>query len=224
MILIAPSHYNKNTLITFSHISSYYSDAFFFLPQEIVNTVDNWFIKNKMFVKNLNSSKCKIMSICNGHFNNPIAPISLNNQVLESVDTYKYLDIELNSQLNWDKQWANVKSNTRSLCFLLKKLRRLCFKESILKTIYKSLGLSHFIYSAPLLVSTSKSAKSEISSFHRKIERIIGTKSLMIHEIHLLMDNANRKLTVINIQFLIHIPTSTNNYPYSNQNSMITST
>ena len=86
----------------------------------------------------------RIYCNCNCHFDNPIAPISLHKQVLELADTYKYLGIRLNSQLNWDKQWVNVRSKIRSLTFLLKKLKRLGFKEFILKTIYQSLGLSHF--------------------------------------------------------------------------------
>ena len=81
-----------------------YSDALSFLPQEIVNVVDNSCIKNKM---RLNSSKCKTMSICNGHFNNPIAPILLHNQVLESVDTYKYLGI-IHSYLIFYGYWVWV--------------------------------------------------------------------------------------------------------------------
>ena len=76
-------------------------------PQNIVDAVNNWCVKNKM---RLNTTKCKIVIVCNGSVANPPAPIHLNGDVLEYVYLYKYLGVDLNGQLNWNQQWKRVLS------------------------------------------------------------------------------------------------------------------
>ena len=56
------------------------------------------------------------------------------------------------------------------------------------------IGLSHFTYSAPILASISKSSKTEITSFHHRILRIIGIPVAEFEDIHDIIDENNRKL------------------------------
>ena len=60
------------------------------IPQNIVNAVNKWCTINKM---RLNTTKCKMMVMCNGTVANPPTPIHLNGEVLEPVYSYKYLGL-----------------------------------------------------------------------------------------------------------------------------------
>jgi len=166
------------------------------LPQQVADAVHKWCIEKKM---RLNVDKCKMMLFCNGSTASPPAPIYISNVPLEPVSSYKYLGVEINSRLDWDAQWQKVRSKTKCLPFLLKRLKRLGYKQSILVAVYRSLGLSHFAYSAPLLTSVSIRARQEIESFQRRMYRIINitpdaTLKLNLPDIPTVIDTTCRKL------------------------------
>ena len=100
--------------------------------------------------------------------------IKLNDTPLEQVTLYKYLGIELNIVLNWDSQWQRVQKLISSTPYLIKQLKHFGFKEEILITVYRSLAISHFTYSAPILTSTSVKIKEEFKQYQNRILRIIG--------------------------------------------------
>ena len=75
----------------------------------------------------------------------------------------------------------------------LKKLKLLGFSRHILENVYRSLGLNHLTYSAPIISSVNKSTKAEISSFHRRILRIIDIRGNEFENIHEIMDENNRR-------------------------------
>ena len=165
------------------------------LPQKIADGVNNWCIDNKM---RLNTKKCKVMSI-----NCPSPPaITLNNQVLEVVATYKYLGIEISEKLNWDLQWQRVMKQIRCVPYLVKQLKRAGFQEAILISVYRSLAISHITYSAAILTSASTSTKTEIEYFQNRILKIIritppnAIKKYNIVSIPDLIDNTCLKLLV----------------------------
>jgi plasmid maintenance system killer protein len=121
----------------------------------------------------LNTNKCKVMHVTNDQDN--IAPIIiLNGTELEVVNSYKYLGVEINTELNWNQQWLRVKSLIRSVPFLIKQLKRTGFNKKILVNVYRSLVLSHFDYSSPLLASAAGADKHEMQAFQNRIFRIIG--------------------------------------------------
>jgi len=140
------------------------------LPHFIADGVERWCAANKM---RLNTGKCKSFNILPS---NAILPpvICLNRVSVEQVTSYIYLGVELNSDLNWDTQWTKVQTIISSVPYLLKRLRHLGFSTSVLTNVYRSYALSHFIYSAPLLTSASKSIKSQMSAFQNRMLRIIG--------------------------------------------------
>jgi hypothetical protein len=123
----------------------------------------------------LNINKCKIMIINNGRqMNQP--NIVIENQALEIVPTYKYLGITLNNKLEWDKQWNSISTKINTVPYLVKRLKYLGFRKSILLTVYNSYALSHIRYSAPLLTNCSTSIIRELESFNKRILRIIGVQ------------------------------------------------
>jgi ribosomal protein L37AE/L43A len=121
----------------------------------------------------LNTKKCKVLFIP-GKDKESAPTITLNNEQLETVDSYKYLGIELNIHLDPNQQWQRVYSLISSYPHLVKQLKRCGFKEDILITSYKSLVLSHFSYSSTVLDSCTVETKLEMSSFQNRVLRIIN--------------------------------------------------
>ena len=102
--------------------------------------------------------------------------IIIENQPLEIVPTYKYLGINLNNKLEWDKQWNSISAKINTVSYLVKRLKHLGFRKNILLTVYNSYALSHIRYSAPLLSNCSASITRELESFNKRILRIIGVQ------------------------------------------------
>jgi hypothetical protein len=94
------------------------------------------------------------------------------------VDTLILIFHRLKKSL-MDLQWDRVKKMLSSLPYLIKQLKRIGFKQEILLNIYRTHGLSHFIYSAPMLCSCSDLAKSEMESFQRRILKIINLDQVL---------------------------------------------
>ena len=117
------------------------------LPQKTIEAINSWCTVNGM---RLNTTKCKVMTIGNGTIINPMPSLYLNDHALESVNTYKYLGIEINAQLEWDRQWQLVQRKTSTVPYLIKRLKHLGFRQEILVNVYRSHALSHFAYSASL--------------------------------------------------------------------------
>lgn len=104
----------------------------------------------------------------------PQPQITLENNPLELVHTYKYLGININDKLDWDDQWLRVQKQTQSIPYLIKTMNRLGFNEKTLVNTYRSLALSHFIYSAPLLSFSNSKVRSEMTSLQNRVLRIIN--------------------------------------------------
>ena len=124
----------------------------------------------------LNTKKCKTMAN-RATDEAPVPKITLDGQELEEVDEYKYLGIVLNNQLKWDKQWDRVKGQIRAAPYVVKALKRHGFRKEVLVNVYRSIALSHVVYSAPLLLSASAKTQTEMSSYEKRMLKIIGTSS-----------------------------------------------
>jgi hypothetical protein len=105
--------------------------------------------------------------------NEPPPKLLLEGNILEVVNSYKYLGVELNSQLDSNQQCTRVYSLINSVPFLIKQLKRSGLEEKILVKTYKSLVLSHFNYSTTVLVAASEIAEHEMQVFQNRILRIM---------------------------------------------------
>ncbi len=139
-------------------------------PQQIADGVEKWCQDNNM---RLNEKKCKVIFIKNSASDS--APVTtLGGEALEIVNSYKYLGVDINDQLDWTQQWTRIQRKIVSIPYLLKQLRFDGFKEEILVTVYRSCALSHIVYSSPALISTSAAIKDEMERYQRRALRIIG--------------------------------------------------
>ena len=87
----------------------------------------------------LNITKCKVLHIGDKQK----ATVKIDGTTLEIVEQYKYLEIMVNSRLNWEKQWYKVQKTISSVPYLLFILKRDGFREEILVNVYRSYALSH---------------------------------------------------------------------------------
>ena len=140
------------------------------LPQEMIDGVDNWCSDNKM---KLNSKKCKAVFTPGSDADKP-PKLYLNGELLEIVDSYRYLGIDINNKLDWNQQWERILKSTSSVPFLIKQLKKLGFKKEILVTVFKSLFISHLDYNSPILISASCEIKAHINSVQNRIVKIAG--------------------------------------------------
>ena len=138
------------------------------LPQAIVKGVQDWCTANKM---RLNTTKCKLLSF---GISDPRPQINLNGTPLDFVDSYKYLGIELNTRLDPSQQWQRVSTLVSSLPYLFKKLKCTGWTKPMLLNAYRAYGLSHFTYSAVVLMSCTMIDKAEMTRFQNRILKIIG--------------------------------------------------
>ena len=120
------------------------------LPQHIhiVDGVQSWCLDNKM---RLNTSKRKVLFIPSPTEKTPQS-ITLNNEALEVVKSYKYLGVYLNKHLDCSQQWEHVQQQTNSIPHLIKQLKRQRF------ILITNLALNKFLYNI-----------SSLSTFHSNL-------------------------------------------------------
>ena len=106
----------------------------------------------------------------------PLKTTQLDGHDLDEVSSYKYLGININSELNWSQQWDLVYEKIRSAPYLLRQLRQAGFRKSILINVHRSYVLSHFAYSAPALTSATNKMLQEMEAFQRRCFKAIGIK------------------------------------------------
>ena len=80
-------------------------------------------------------------------------------------------------------QWDRVSARVNSLPYLLKQLKLVGWSTSMLISAYRAHGLSHFVYSAPVLTSCTDRAKGEMASFQRKALQAIGINESNTHDL-----------------------------------------
>ena len=121
----------------------------------------------------LNDSKCKVLYIDNDPSAAP-PHVTLNNKQLEVVDNYKYLGININTQLDPTDQWQRVQKRIGPAQYLLKQLKLDGFKEEILVTVFRSHLLSHISYGSPIFIAATANIMSDMQRAQTRALRIIG--------------------------------------------------
>ncbi len=117
----------------------------------------------------LNIGKCKMLAV------NIVPPVvTINGVALDPVITYKYLGVDLNTQLDPSEQWQRVYTKLAAVPFVLKELKLTGFTTSQLVNFYRAYALAHFDYSAVILTSCTETVKKEMASYQSNALNIIG--------------------------------------------------
>ena len=105
--------------------------------------------------------------------NEQLPMLTLSNAQLEMVSSYKFLDVDLNNELDSFMQWSRVSGLIKPNIYLLKQLKSSGLEERILVNLFKSLVLSHIRYSSVILDSCTTATKNDIQVIQNRMLRII---------------------------------------------------
>jgi pterin-4a-carbinolamine dehydratase len=142
------------------------------LTQQAADGILKWCETNRM---RLNKNKCQELIVPATASQTPTTtPIQLDDSPIQLVTSYKYLGVQLNSDLEWRQHWEYILPKINSIPYLLRKLRQKGFREEVLVNIYRSLALSHFNYSAPILTTANQNIQKEMEAYQRRALKAIG--------------------------------------------------
>ena len=98
--------------------------------------------------------------------------IIVNGKIIENIEKYKYLGVQINKDLNWDEHWHTISQRFNSTLYLIKTLKNLFLPTEILITVQKlSTKSNNFKCNNTLLNNTRSQRRNgkslkEISSSH----------------------------------------------------------
>lgn len=110
-------------------------------------TLSEWFTANKLMM-NLKKTKCMIIHR-QQHTKRFTLNISLNNERIEQVNSFEYLGLILQENLNWDLHVKKVESKVSRMTGVLHRLGNSVYKSTLI-SIYYSHVYSHLIFMAPI--------------------------------------------------------------------------
>jgi hypothetical protein len=140
-----------------------------------ISYVNNWCKNNYL---DLNVRKTKDM-IFDFRRNRPhTTNVRIDNSDVETVKTYKYLGVHIESNMKWDTHInVQIKKAGRRL-YHLRCLRKLCVQMSLMCMCYNSLVSSVLLYAASAWFERCcECLRKEVHKVRKKAGRIIGDKS-----------------------------------------------
>ena len=142
---------NGGSLVIFAddlllHKVIYCADDFLAL-QEDVDSLANWITVHHL---TLNVRKCKSLLISRKHSHLSGESVTVFGQVLEKVESYKYLGVLINSTLTWSDHISRVCSKARQQLGLLYRQFYGDSNTSTLKALYVTQVRPHLEYAIPV--------------------------------------------------------------------------
>lgn len=142
----------------------------------IINELGNitlWLKLNKL---SLNVSKTKAILFHNVRKNVVQPKISINETLIEFVETFDYLGITLDKNVNWRAHIQKIRSKLSKVAGIMSKMKNI-LPENILRTLYNSLYLPHLNYG----ILCWKSKVNELVKLQKKAVRIISKEKYNAH-------------------------------------------
>ena len=146
----------------------------------------NWCNTNKLTI---NTKKTKLM-VFGSRYNikntTKDLDISINNEILQSVPTYKYLGISLDQTLSYNYHLKNVVNSISHKLYVFSKIRRF-FNIKSATTVYKTMILPYFDYGDAILMFSNGKLLRKLDRLHFRGLRIITKADNNISESELLI-------------------------------------
>jgi Reverse transcriptase (RNA-dependent DNA polymerase)/Domain of unknown function (DUF1891) len=139
--------------------------------QSVVDTLANW---SRMNFMNLNIAKTKEMLI--GAINkNPPGLLSINNQEIDRVTSFKLLGVIVTNTLDWNENITKICSKASTRLHFLKMLKRAGMSQNELVCYYRTVVRPVMEYSCSLWQSNiTEEQTHRLDSIQRRAEHIIG--------------------------------------------------
>ena len=118
----------------------------YMILQNDINALSNWVSRNNL---TLNPNKCKYLVISKLRKHSVEVPIlTLNNEVLEKVSSFKYLGVNITDDLSWANHTSVIASKARRILGLLYRHFSSWSPPEALLQLYKSLVRPHLEYAS----------------------------------------------------------------------------
>ena len=144
------------------------NSSFSLLESEVNSELDkvaNWLISNKL---TLNINKSKYMIISRKHLI-PSLSVEIKSTQLEKCNSYKYLGIIIDKDLNWKEHIQYLTTKVLKACGAIAKLRH-CVCVETLKNVYYSIVYSYIRYG---FIIWGNSSSSALASLHTAINKVL---------------------------------------------------
>ena len=131
--------------------------------------VSIWLASNKL---TLNTDKSKYMLVSNKRDSITNMHVTVNDAVLKSCDSYKYLGVYFDKNLDWSPHIQYISKKISKACGALAKLRH-CVSLDIRKNVYHALVYSYLRYGIVAWGGASQSVLEPLQILTNKIIRIM---------------------------------------------------
>ena len=123
------------------------NDLFTSLHNNIVILID-WCNANKLSI-NLMKTKYMLFQIRNKINNSDIPTITINNTIIERVNSFSFLGVKLSESLNWHEHATHVAKKLKQNLYLLNNIKDIIPKTKLIELYYAHI-YSHIIYASHL--------------------------------------------------------------------------
>ncbi|TWW67512.1 RNA-directed DNA polymerase from mobile element jockey [Takifugu flavidus] len=112
--------------------------------RELIQGFVDWSLRNNL---QINAGKTKELVVDFRRRNNPLpAPVNIRGTDVDVVESYKYLGVHLNNNLDWTHNTDALVKKGNSRLFLLRRLRSFGVQGPLLRTFYDSVVGSAIFY------------------------------------------------------------------------------
>ena len=167
---MTPNMYADDTCVTIA--SDNLDDLITNVKNELEN-ISNWMRIKKL---SLNASTSEFMVI--GHRRKlnrvgiELSNLVLNDAVINRVEKIKYLGINIDESLNWEKQYKTVKNKLKGGISSLRKLKDI-LPQRKLEQVYKALFESHLRYGDIVWNALSNTKLSKLQRLQIRAKKLI---------------------------------------------------
>ena len=133
----------------------------------------HWCDKNNLL---LNASKTKEVIVDFRRKNiSPISPLYINGEIIESVDSYKFLGTIISNELKWDENVDKIVKKANQRLFFLRQLKKFGMKKQILLQFYRSVVESILTFSIVVWYgSITGNQKTKLERVVKSASKIVG--------------------------------------------------
>ena len=139
--------------------------------QADLNSINKWYYNNRL---RINARKSNVMLLTSNMRNNNdlILKVFLNNEIIEQVQSIRYLGIVIDHKLLWD---AHIKFLIRSLSYKIYTLRKISkfMSTDILNKVYKFTLQPIFDYSCSVWGNCSLHHRNTLFRLQKRAARIV---------------------------------------------------
>ena len=139
-----------------------------------INTFVNWCDSNFLI---LNVDKTKEMVIDFRKNKSTIPHITINNKIVERVDTFKYLGVVIDKELKWKQNTDNIIKKLTPRMYCLRKLKSFEVNNKLLQMFYTSMITSVITFGITSWGGNiSKQDKDRLDKIIKRASGVVGNK------------------------------------------------